>query len=100
MNTWEYDGTTWTRAATNGPPAYDAAMTWDGTRLLLYGGKAPPFTQYDHGWVWSGTRWTATSETGPGARFDHVMVWDSARSRVVLFGYDTSGVVSQTWEHL
>ena len=51
-------------------------------------------------WVWNGTNWTqANPATSPSARADYTMVYDAARSQVVLFGGKdgTGNYVNDTW---
>lgn len=44
-------------------------------------------------------QWGFVDIAGPAGRFSHVMAYDSARARVVLFGgMGTSGVLGDTWE--
>ncbi|MFH1107718.1 MAG: kelch repeat-containing protein [Planctomycetota bacterium] len=108
--TWEWDGVTWTQKSTTGPtPRAGHAMAYDSQRgvTVLFGGG-----YYDYGtqlsqffgdtWEWDGTNWTPRSTTGPAARADHAMAFDSARGVTVLFagGYETSGYefFGDTWE--
>ena len=49
-------------------------------------------------WLWSGAEWTSIAEF-PDAREDALLVFDSARRRLVLFGGRNGSVVHQdTWE--
>ena len=60
-------------------------------------------------WEFDGHTWTRVSVVGPTARFHHIMVYDVARARVVLFGGNTAepplnldkfkaGARGDTWE--
>lgn len=101
-DTWEWDGTSWTKAAVTGPPgriwhamAYDAARR----RVVLFGGHISGALLGDT-WEWDGATWTQIATTGPTPRYDHAMVYDAARARVVLFGGGTTGgfASNETWE--
>ena len=108
--TWEWDGAIWTQRTTYtstspfaDPNAY-SAMAYDAAhqRVILFGGKisygGSSFS--NETWAWDGTNWTKLSPvTSPTARANHIMAYDAARQRVVLFGgYNLSGFLSETWE--
>lgn len=102
--TWEYDGSTWVKLTpTTSPPArYDASMVYDpvhGVTVLFGGYSSAAFADT---WTWNGTNWTdvTPSSGSPSARRGHGMTWDSARTRVVLFGgsSSTSTYLADTWE--
>jgi hypothetical protein len=70
-------------------------------RVLLFGGGNPLIAQYYYGdtWSWDGAAWVQVANTGPTARYGHVMVCDTGRGRVVLFGgTDDTADRSDTWE--
>jgi len=102
--TWEYDGSIWSRVATAGPLArtqhalvYDAARQ----RVVLFGGVGfvgGVSTYLADTWEWDGDRWFEVATTGPAGRADAVMAYDAARGRVVLFGGFGSGTFGDTWE--
>src|SRR5262245_25207162 len=62
------------------------AMAYDDARrvVLLFGGAST--TMLGDLWSWDGGRWTRLSTSGPPARDEAVMVFDSRRQRLVLFG--------------
>ncbi len=104
-DTWEWDGQTWTRRSTTGPPPRVwHAMAYDSVRevTVLFGG-----TLFDgsHGvdtWEWDGETWTQRDVVAPGWRTDHVMTYDSARGVTVLVGGAHAGpfgVIAETWEY-
>ena len=109
--TWEYDGASWTqRSPTVSPPArYGHAMAYDEVRhrVVLYGGTdaaANPRQSLNDAWEWDGTTWMPVSQ-GPPPLSGHGMVFDSARSRIVLFGgswqtlwYKPSVAMAAVWE--
>jgi hypothetical protein len=108
--TWEWDGAQWTQVANAGPAArLNPGMVYESNRqrMLLFGGyeeigncaRAVGDT-----WEWDGTQWTQVADAGPPPRDNMGMAYDSARSRVVLFGggYASSGCfeeyLADTWE--
>lgn len=99
-DTWEWDGTSWTRRDAPGPTARSApAMAYDSFRrqVVLFGG----FDAFDNGetWLWNGGNWAYRSVGGPSARSGHEMVFDSTRGVVVLFGGSANFTNSpETWE--
>lgn len=105
-DTWEWDGSTWSRRATTGPsPRSGHAMAFDSVRqvTVLFGGvtRGDPRDEYHTDtWEWNGSTWTERATSGPSARTDHVMAYDSVRQRVVMFGgIDANGALKgDTWE--
>lgn len=97
-DTWEFDASTWTRVATDGPsPRLGAAMVYDALRgvVVLFGGSDGAFR--DDTWEWDGARWQQVGSGGPRARSRHAMAYDDARGRTVLFGaLPVRG--NETWE--
>jgi hypothetical protein len=93
--TWEWDGTGWTLAATTGPSARRGhAMAYDSARgrVVLFGGNSG-----DAGtWEWDGVAWVLRATAGPVARQNHAMAYDAGRGVVVLFGGSAGG--NETWE--
>ncbi|MEM7204187.1 MAG: hypothetical protein AAF628_28260 [Planctomycetota bacterium] len=92
---WQWDGQTWTRIPVSGPrPAYRVrpAVAYDETqgRVLLYGG-IDYYTELTDFWAWDGAQWTQLSPAVRPTTGGGQMVFDRARSRVVLAG-------RQTWE--
>jgi hypothetical protein len=112
-DTWEWDGNVslnvWTQASSFGPPAcLGATMIHTGQRALLYGGASAPTaeaTLFSNSWEWDGAHWTIRQDMGPGPRSGHAMVFDSGRSRGVLFGgtavppqSEAPSALGDTWE--
>ena len=105
-DTWEYDGTTWTKAAVPGPPARQAAaMAYDEKRgkTVLFGGlglgpagqRPPPLGDT---WEYDGTRWTQIPVSGPSGRHGAGITYDTKRGLVILFGgVDSAGFKADTW---
>ncbi len=109
---WEWDGASWTQSCTGAPctttqpeARYAHSMAYDATnqRTVLFGGYSDTFNYLVGTWVWNGagTAWTK-AEAGAGAascddiynvgasspapRTDAAMAYDTARSRVILYG--------------
>jgi hypothetical protein len=102
-DTWEWDGQIWIQVSNIGPsPRVNHAMTYDAARkrTVLFGGERSTGAEVLHfadTWEWNGEYWTQVSDTGPSARSEHAMTYDTSISRVVLHGGagDTRG---ETWE--
>jgi hypothetical protein len=106
-DTWLWNGEDWTQLADSGPTSrINHAMAFDSnrSRVVLFGGAGnfPGQLQVlNDTWEWDGQEWTQQEDIGPPARELHVMAYDMARGRVVLFGGpDETGQRSlgDTWE--
>ena len=83
--------------------AYDARRNV----LVAFGGSAGRGHAYADTWEHDGTRWRRVEVAGPSARQAHVMVFDTRRNRVVVFGgmgvtASDSGrppILGDTWEY-
>jgi hypothetical protein len=87
-------------------------MAYGGaSSVILYGGlssldPAQPHTVFADTWEFDGKHWTLRQDIGPGPLHLASMVYDSARSRIVLFGgtsvaageQENSNPVAGTWE--
>lgn len=101
-DTWEWDGSKWSRFYATGPGyRTDHAMAYDGFsgNVVLFGGVGLGSPMQDT-WTWDGSVWTLVATTGPSARKMHALVYDGSRERVILFGgIDGSGnYLGDTWE--
>jgi len=106
--TWEYDGSDWTRiqTATFPNPRRSHAMTYDSARdrVVLFGGDTAANSFDAETWEYDGVDWTkiTTAATPPG-RARHDMAFDSVRNVVVMYGGMTlaggSTPVRDTWEY-
>jgi hypothetical protein len=78
--------------------AYDCARG----RVVLFGGVAPGGTSLGDTWEWDGSVWAnrTPSAESPSPRSGHAMVYDAARSRVVLYGGTDAASFrpTDTWE--
>jgi hypothetical protein len=111
-DTWVWNGTVWTQRAHFGPPAsVSAALVFDGTVALLYGGVSsltdPNATVFAGTWQWDGAHWTQRQDIGPGQRSSIAMAFDAARGCAVVFGgvavapsstTASSHLLGDTWE--
>jgi hypothetical protein len=92
-DTWEWDGTQWSKGA-GGPTGSQAfAMVYDSARAqsLLFDGT--------NTWSWDGTSWSQRATTGPPTRLHPAMAFDEARGRAVLYGGDwQTAFLDDTWE--
>src|SRR5262245_22291560 len=97
-DTWEYDGAVWTRVADTGPePRAGCGMVYDGSTMLLFGGKNDTVF-FKNTWQWDGQHWTQRQDIGPGARAFAAIAYDSARQHAVLFGGAGPNLYGDTWE--
>jgi hypothetical protein len=91
-DTWEWDGVTWTQVASSGPLSRaSAAYAYDEHlgMTVVRGGISNEdgiLQILDDTWGWDGTSWTQLADTGVGERSNEVMVYESARRRLFLFG--------------
>jgi len=102
-DTWEYDGTRWTRLDVAGPsPRLAPGATYDSRRgmVVIFGGSGSSGFLGDT-WGWNGTAWQRLSEAGPARRVMGQLAYDAGRDRVVLFGGRRgypNGDLADTWE--
>jgi hypothetical protein len=101
VDTWQYDGSTWSQITTTGaPPAmWAGAMSYDpaSQSIALTGGNTNSGV-ISAMWLFSsGTTWT--SNAGPSMRGWHAMTYDSFRGKLVVFGGWNSAPINDTWEY-
>jgi hypothetical protein len=83
--------------------AYALAYDSVNQNTVLFGGSPAAFgptTFLADTWLWSGTNWTLMNPaTSPAERNDHEMVFDSARSNLLLYGGVNSSfqLLADTW---
>jgi cysteine-rich repeat protein len=104
---WNVPGVDWVPITpAHSPPArFGHTMAYDSKRgrVMLFGGVESLSlggTVFNDTWEWDGADWTPlTPATAPPPRWEHAMVYDSARDRLVMFGGD-AGLTrfSDTWE--
>lgn len=104
--TWEWDGSSWTfRTPGLAPTAgYGHTMTYDSTRsvTVCFGGYIDDATQSLSAQTceWNGINWRVRSGSGPSARYNHAMAFDSLRDVTLLFGGQSNDIfnIDDTWE--
>jgi len=107
-DTWTWNGGAWTRLSPPESPSerVGTSMVYDPTRdrIVLFGGLhylGPPYERGDT-WEWDGATWLPRSfGPGPAPRGRHVLEFDHATGRVVLFGGAEwiLTVLGDTWEY-
>ena len=102
---WEWDDTTWvdkTPAGTQPSGRSFSSLVYDVShaQMVMFGGYAGGGTSMQETWVWDGAQWTnkTAGSTPPSPRYGQAMAYDSARSRVVLFGGFASAPEQDSWE--
>ncbi len=112
---WEYNGQTWSNRGWPGQPGspqvrYLHALAFNrqtrkvelfaGVTGYALGANGPSQISSDR-WTWDGSEWTQVAQPSgsPAGRFYHSMVYDTARSEVVLFGgaADIGAYLNDTW---
>jgi hypothetical protein len=99
-DSWLWDGTRWTLAATPSAPTAraHAALAPDGSGLLLFGGFDASGPR-DDSWLWNGSGWTQLAPpSAPPARVFHAMAAEPGGSVVLFGGIDGSfALLGDTW---
>lgn len=97
---------TWARLNPSGTPPpvralHGAIYDERRDRMIVFGGRGGPPLMDLWELTFSGTlEWRSIQALGapPPARFDHVMVYDAARYRILVFGgMDASGAFNDAW---
>lgn len=105
VNTWVYDGTTWTEKFPQTQPAwvYGASAAFDAklNAVVLFGGGSGGVDQ-DTTWKWNGTNWIQLLTTkSPPAREGAGMAYDPLIGHIIVFGGQNNEVpLGDTWELL
>lgn len=103
-DTYTFDGTAWTLAASDGPsPRINAAAAYSDAASfgVLFGGReCSPCGPMEDLWVWQSGQWTEVtgSDVPPGR--EGVLVYDSNRDVFVLYGGSVNNVgkLDDHWE--
>jgi hypothetical protein len=102
---WSWDGKRWELIPGSGPSARSlsgAAFDSHRKRIVLYGGIGNEGAKDLRGdiWEWDGKGWLQKSDTGGGTRDHHVMAYDAARRKTVMYGGQISNRTwaTDTWE--
>jgi hypothetical protein len=105
VNTWTYDGSTWTMQFPETQPlwVYAGSAAYDANwgAVVLFGGGSGGIDQ-DTTWLWSRSNWSQVLTTqSPPAREGAGMVYDPILGHVIVFGGQNSEVpLDDTWELL
>jgi hypothetical protein len=96
LNTWTYDGKTWTKPSPPTSPSArkGAALAYDPSieKLVQFGGTTYSAILPTDTWTYDGTTWTQQHPTTPQVRQDergpqgHSMAYDPAIGKLVLVG--------------
>jgi hypothetical protein len=102
-DTWEWDGTTWTQRAQDGPSArVHLSIAYDRTRqrVVLYGGFSLATGQELRDiWEWNGTAWTQQPVSGPAGATAFSIAYDERTSAMFLFSSmpPNGALVADVW---
>lgn len=103
-DTWEFDGTTWTRIVTTTTPWPElTAMTYDPVRshCVAYGSLVTTSTSFSNTWFFDGVDWrAATPPHSPPPRIRPVLAYDATHDVVAMYGGGISNsytVRTDTW---
>jgi sugar lactone lactonase YvrE len=107
-DTWLWNGSTWTHAASSGPSARSSsAMAYDAIsgKVVLFGGVDSNGNAQQDTWFWNGSSWSqvppsSNPANNPPARFSANMVYDAALGEIVMFGGTSANNVTDlndTW---
>jgi hypothetical protein len=107
-DTWLWNGSTWTHAASSGPSARSgSAMAYDpiSGKVVLFGGVDSGGNVQRDTWFWNGSSWSqvplsSNPANNPPARFAANMVYDTALGAIVMFGGTSANNVTDlndTW---
>ena len=102
-DTWEYDGSSWTRGPLVTPGLrgrQQTAMAFDAARgrMVMFGGTVVG-EDFSDTWEYDGSSWDEAGPTYPQERYKYGMAYDSWRGRVIVFGGDSNdGELNDVWE--
>ena len=106
-DTWEWNGTTWTRRTPITSPTgrEGHALVYDPVRgrVVMFGGyrRTDGNRYFQETWEWTGMTWAQqTPTTAPPARYEPGAVYDSANNQVVIFsGRDGTSIFADMWQY-
>ncbi len=101
-DTWVWNGSTWTQAATTGPSArVNVGMAYDqhNNQLILFGGNDRS-GNFNDTYEWTGSSWTKLSPPdSPTVRSSPSLVYDPNSSGLILFGGGNGlNFSNETWK--
>jgi fibronectin type 3 domain-containing protein len=99
--TWDWTGTTWAQLTTT-PAVTPAGVAYASLgyselahELVLTGGFDTHGTDQSSSWIWNGTRWVASTASGPPAGDNAAIAYDAASAQLILLG--GTGAQATTW---
>src|SRR5262245_32139535 len=96
-DTWEYDGSVWTRVADTGPePRMGCGLVFNGKTMILFGGKNDNDLFKNIREV-AGKHWTQRQDVGPAARAFPALAYHATRQLGVLIGGAGQNLFGDTW---
>lgn len=102
---WVWDGKRWEMIEGTGPAVRSlSGADYDSRRkkIVLYGGVGSSGYEdlKNDTWEWDGKSWQQMADTSVGTRDHHVMAYDAARGKTVMYGGQTSerSWAKDTWE--
>lgn len=104
VNTWVYNGTTWTEKFPTTQPywVYGASAAFDADlkAVVLFGGGSGGI-DLDTTWQWTGSNWIQLLTTqSPPAREGAGMAYDPQIGHIIVFGGQNDVLLNDTWELL
>lgn len=106
-NTWQ--GSIWSGSMTATidpagplPLRSETTMAYDGTNVIMFGGKGESETVGLLGdtWSWNGTAWSSVSGTAPFARYGHKMAYLAGTGAIMFGGSNVLNYLNETWQYV
>lgn len=97
---WSYSGATLVDPAGPLPGRLDSVMAYDGTNVILFGGRGGSSADGVFGdtWAWNGTAWTKRSPaTSPFGRYKAEAAYLAGTGLVMFGGRNIDTMVNETW---
>ena len=105
--TWVFNGTDWSQVSTtlidpgaSLPGRADACMAYDGTNVVMYGGRASSSLTgvLQDTWVFNGTTWVQrTPATVPYGRYKAELAYLAGTGAVMFGGRTVNDMLLETW---
>jgi len=107
--TYTWSGTDWTQVSTsqidpNGPLPLrlDFGMSFDGTNIVLFGGRGQSETAgvLSDTWTWNGSVWSRVGGAfsgSPFGRFKHELAYSPATGTIMFGGSNILNFLNDTW---
>lgn len=103
--TWQFTGTDWSNQSASTinstplPCRIDGVMEYDGTHVMLYGGRGGSSTAgvFQDTWTYNGTTWTQSTATSPFGRYQAECAYLSGTGVVMFGGRTINDMLLETW---